>query len=51
MVGFKFFSEWADKNVESVMDRNSIETFIDTYSEKVKQEIKAELNFDVSKYI
>ena len=49
--GFQFFSEWADKNIESVIDRDSIEEFIDNYSKTVKQEIKGELNFDVSMYI
>lgn len=49
--GFQFFSEWADQNIESVIDRNSIEIFIDTYSKKVKKEIKEELNLDVSRFI
>jgi len=49
--GFQFFSEWADKNIESVIDRDSIEIFIDTYLKSVKQEIKVKLNFDVSMFI
>ena len=49
--GFLFISEWADKISEIIIDRNLIDEFIDNYSKTVKQEIKEELGFDVSKFL
>jgi hypothetical protein len=48
--GFQFFSEWAVQNIESLIDRNTIEEFIESYAKTVKQEIKGELDFDVSPF-
>jgi len=49
--GFQFMSEWADIDVEGVIDPKSIESFIDSYSITVKQDIMRRLGFDVSRYL